>query len=87
MAAWDQNRTKSKNVYGPSPTVEFVKAIVQLFDVSAKIRIADGGVSVPLAQVFFGHDVGTGQICRDSNITVTAVKNSHYQFHSQSDVA
>jgi ribonuclease BN (tRNA processing enzyme) len=86
-AAWDQNRTKSINVYGPTPTEEFVKAIVQLFDVSARIRIADGGVSVPLAEVFFGHDVGTGQIYRDSNITVTAVENSHYQFHSGNDVA
>jgi ribonuclease BN (tRNA processing enzyme) len=86
-AAWDQNRTKSINVYGPPPTEEFVKAIVQLFDVSAKIRIADGGVSVPLAQVFFGHDVDTGQIYRDSNITVTAVENSHYQLHSGSDIA
>jgi ribonuclease BN (tRNA processing enzyme) len=85
-AAWDQNRTKPINVYGPPPTEDFVKAIVQLFDVSAKIRIADGGVSVPLAQVFFGHDVGIGKIYQDSNVTVTAVENSHYQFHSGSDV-
>jgi len=85
-AAWDQNRTKPMNVYGPPPTEEFVKAIVQLFDFSAQIRIADGGVSVPIAQVFFGHDVGIGQIYRDSNITVTAAENTHYQFHSGSDV-
>src|SRR4051812_41008274 len=61
-AAWDQNRTKPINVYGPPPTEAFVKAVVELSNVSAEIRLADGGVSVPIAQVFRGHDVGTGTI-------------------------
>lgn len=85
-AAWDQNHTKPINVYGPPPTEEFVKATVQLFNISAQIRIADGGVSVPIAQVFFGHDVGTGQIYEDSNIKVIAAENTHYQFHAGTDV-
>jgi hypothetical protein len=37
-----------------------VKAAVQYFNISAQIKIADGGVSIPLEQVFLGHDVGTG---------------------------
>ncbi len=41
--AWDQNRTKPINVYGPHRTVELVKAAVQYFTISAEIRIADGG--------------------------------------------
>jgi ribonuclease BN (tRNA processing enzyme) len=85
-AAWDQNRTKPINVYGPPPTEAFVNAVVQPFNVSAQIRIADGGVSVPIAQVFFGHDVGTGVVYQDANIKVTTVENSHYQFHSGTDV-
>jgi len=85
-AACVQGRAKPINVYGPPPTEVFVKAVVELFNVSARIRIADGGVSVPLAQVFFGHDVGTGVIYQDANIKVTAVENSHYQFHSGIDV-
>jgi ribonuclease BN (tRNA processing enzyme) len=81
-AVWDQGRTKPINVYGPSPTRAFVKAVVQLFSISAEIRIADGGLSVPIEQVLFGHDVGTGMIYQDANIKVTAVENSHYQFHT-----
>ncbi|HZA54904.1 MAG TPA: MBL fold metallo-hydrolase [Candidatus Udaeobacter sp.] len=79
--AWDQNRTKPINVYGPPRTLELVKAAVQYFTISAEIRIADGGRSVPIAQVFFGHDVGTGVVYEDANVRVTAVENSHFDFH------
>jgi hypothetical protein len=54
---------------------------VQYFAISAEIRIADGGRTVPIAQVFFGHDVGTEVIYQDANIKVTAVENSHFAFH------
>jgi ribonuclease BN (tRNA processing enzyme) len=79
--AWDQNRTKPIKVYGPNGTVELVKAVVQYFGISAEIRIADGGRTVPIAQVFFGHDIGTGAVYEDSNVKVTAVENSHFAFH------
>jgi ribonuclease BN (tRNA processing enzyme) len=79
--AWDRQRTKPINVYGPPRTEELVKAAVQYFTISAEIRIADGGRTVPVARVFFGHDVGTGMIYRDANIKVTAVENSHFAFH------
>ena len=78
--AWDRQRTKPINVYGPPRTEELVKAAVQYFTISAEIRIADGGRTVPIAQVFFGHDVGTGVIYQDANIKVTAVENSHFCF-------
>jgi ribonuclease BN (tRNA processing enzyme) len=54
---------------------------VQYYSISADIRIADGGRSVPLAQVFFGHDVGTGTVYQDANIKVSAVENTHFEFH------
>ena len=79
--AWDQQRTKPINVYGPPRTAELVKAAVQYFTISAEIRIADGGRTVPIAQVFLGHDVGTGVIYQDANVKVTAVENSHFDFH------
>jgi ribonuclease BN (tRNA processing enzyme) len=79
--AWDNQRTKPINVYGPPRTAELVKAAVQYFTISAEIRIADGGRSIPLAQVFLGHDVGTGMIYQDANLKVTAVENSHFDFH------
>jgi ribonuclease BN (tRNA processing enzyme) len=80
-AAWDQNRTSPINVYGPPRTNELVKAAIQYFGISADIRIDDGGKTVPLSQVFFGHDVGTGLVFQDANIKVTAVENSHFDFH------
>jgi ribonuclease BN (tRNA processing enzyme) len=80
--AWDQNRTKPINVYGPPRTEELVKAAVQYFSISAEIRLADGGRTTPISQVFSGHDVGTGVIYRDANIKVTAVENTHFAFHT-----
>jgi ribonuclease BN (tRNA processing enzyme) len=79
--AWDNQRTKPIDVYGPPGTEALVEAAVQYFSISAEIRIADGGRTVPIAQVFFGHDVGTGAIYQDANIKVTAVENSHFDFH------
>jgi ribonuclease BN (tRNA processing enzyme) len=80
--AWDQNRTKPIHVYGPPRTEELVRAAVQYFTISAEIRISDGGRTVPIAQVFFGHDVGTGTIYEDQNVKVTAVENTHFCFHA-----
>ena len=60
--AWDNQRTQPINVYGPPRTEDLVKAAVQYFSISAEIRIADGGRSVPIAQMFFGHDVGPGVV-------------------------
>ena len=79
--AWDRQRTKPIHVYGPPKTEDLVKAAVQYFTISAEIRIADGGRSVPIAEVFFGHDVGPGDIYQDANIKVMAVENSHFAFH------
>jgi ribonuclease BN (tRNA processing enzyme) len=80
-AAWDQNRTSPINVYGPPRTHELVQAAIQYFTISAEIRIDDGGKTVPLRQVFFGHDIGTGLVFQDGNIRVTAIENSHFDFH------
>jgi ribonuclease BN (tRNA processing enzyme) len=81
-AAWDRQRTKPIHVYGPPKTEQLVRAAVQYFAISAEIRIADGGRTVPIARVFVGHDVGTGVIYQDANIRVTAVENSDFSFHT-----
>jgi ribonuclease BN (tRNA processing enzyme) len=80
-AAWDNQRTKPINVYGPPRTEELVKAAVQYFTISADIRIADGGRTIPIEQLFFGHDVGSGVIYKDGNVKVTAIENTHFGFH------
>ena len=64
--AWDNQRTQPINVYGPPRTEDLVKAAVQYFSISAEIRIADGGRSVPIDQVFFGHDVRPGLVYQDA---------------------
>ncbi len=79
--AWDLRRTRPIHVYGPPRTEDLVNAAVQYFSISAEIRISDGGLTVPIADVFFGHDVGVGVIYEDSNIKVTAVENTHIAFH------
>jgi ribonuclease BN (tRNA processing enzyme) len=80
-AAWDNQRTKPINVYGPPRTEDLVKAAVHYFTISAEIRIADGGRTIPIEKLFFGHDVGPGMIYQDANIKVTAIENTHFAFH------
>src|SRR5262249_55282023 len=80
-AAWDNQRTKPINVYGPPRTEELAKAAVQYFRISAEIRIADGGRTIPIEQLFFGHDVAPGTIYQDENVKVTAIENTHFGFH------
>ena len=79
--AWDGHRSEPINVYGPPRTKELVDATVQLCSISADIRIADGGRSIPLDQMFYGHDVGVGEIYQDDNIRVYATENTHFSFH------
>ena len=78
--AWVQNRTRPINVYGPPRTEELVKAAVQYHSINADIMMAEGAQSVPLAQVFSGHDVGTGAVFQDANVKVMAIENSHFDW-------
>jgi len=79
--AWDQQRTEPINVYGPPGSEALVNAAVQYFTLSSSLRIRDGGRTVPIARVFVGHDRGAGLIYQDANVKVTAVENTHFQFH------
>src|SRR5215467_111360 len=79
--AWDSQRTTPINVYGPPRTEDLVKAAVQYFTISAETRIADGGRTIPIERLFFGHDVGPGVVYQDANIKVTAIENTHFAFH------
>jgi ribonuclease BN (tRNA processing enzyme) len=85
--AWDNQRTAPIHVYGPPRTEELIKAAVQYFSISADIRIADGGRTIPISRLFFGHDVGAGEIYKDANVTVRAIENTHFDFQKISDSA
>jgi ribonuclease BN (tRNA processing enzyme) len=80
--AWDSQRTTPINVYGPPRTEDLVKAAVQYFTISAETRIADGGRTIPIERLFFGHDVDPGIVYHDANIKVTAIENTHFAFHT-----
>jgi ribonuclease BN (tRNA processing enzyme) len=55
---------------------------VQYFGISAEIRIADGGRSVPIDRLFFGHDVRPGLVYQDAHVKVTAAETTHFEFHT-----
>jgi ribonuclease BN (tRNA processing enzyme) len=77
---WGAQRSQPINVYGPPGTQGMIKAAIGYLNYDAEIRISDGSRTTPIEQVFFGHDVGTGQVYQDANITVTAVENTHFHF-------
>jgi ribonuclease BN (tRNA processing enzyme) len=53
---------------------------MQYLTISSEIRISGGTKSVPIAQILFAHDVGTGAVYQDANVKVTAVENTHFHF-------
>ena len=77
---WGAQRSQPINVYGPPGTQGMIKAAIGYLNYDAEIRISDGSRTTPIEKVFFGHDVGTGQVYQDANITVTAVENTHFHF-------
>jgi ribonuclease BN (tRNA processing enzyme) len=82
-AQWQYSRHEPTNVYGPPGTERVVKGAIDYFSVDAEIRSTEGKTA-PLRKVFVGHDVGTGQIYHDANITVTAVENTHFHIPKDS---
>src|SRR5215468_4582636 len=70
--AWDSQRTTPINVYGPPRTEDLVKSAVQYFTISAESRIADGGRTIPIERLFFGHDVGPGIVYQDGRVRPSA---------------
>ena len=83
-AQWISQRTQPIHIYGPPKTEDLVKAAVQYFGFDSEIRIADGSRTVPIDNVFFGHDVAPGMVSQDANVKVTAVENSHFHFPNES---
>lgn len=79
--AWDSKRTDPINVYGPAGTKALVDAAIQYALPSSVLRIEDGGRSVPISKVFFGHDVKPGLVYQDDNVKVYAAENTHFEFH------
>jgi ribonuclease BN (tRNA processing enzyme) len=52
--------------------------VQQLGAVNAEIRYSEGRTA-PMAASVRAHDVATGEVYRDANVTVTAVENTHFE--------
>jgi ribonuclease BN (tRNA processing enzyme) len=80
---WEYAKRQPTQVYGPPGTARLVKAALEYFAVNAEIRSTEGKTN-PISKMAVGHDVGTGQIFKDANITVTAVENTHFNIPESS---
>jgi ribonuclease BN (tRNA processing enzyme) len=77
---YDMARNKPVDIHGPPGTETLVRAALQYLTVNADIRVSDGMTSLAIGKIFAGHDLGTGTVYRDANVTVKAVENSHFHF-------
>ncbi len=78
--SYSYNRIKPVNIYGLPGTEAFVAAQVRALKFDSDIRISDGTRSIPISQIFLGHDVLPGVAFQDANVKVTAVENTHFNF-------
>jgi len=79
--AWDNQRTKPINVYGPPQLKTWSRPQCSISALVLRSGLPTAAVRIPISQLFFGHDVGTGVIYQDANVKVTAIENSHFDFH------
>lgn len=77
---FDANRTGKVDIYGPPGTDVLTGAILGYLNVNSDIRTSEGTQTQPVRDMVAGHDVGTGEIYRDANVTVKAVENAHFHF-------
>ena len=77
---FDANRTGKVEIYGPPGTDILTGAIMAYLNVNSDIRTSEGTQTQPVRDMVASHDVGTGEIYRDANVTVTAVENAHFHF-------
>ncbi len=77
---FDANRTSKVNIYGPPGTDILTRAIIGYLNVNSDIRTSEGTQTQPVRDMIASHDVGTGEIYRDANVTVRAVENAHFHF-------
>jgi ribonuclease BN (tRNA processing enzyme) len=74
------DRRAPVGVYGPPLTTTLVRAALQFLAVNSDIRVSEGLRVHTTSTVFSGHDVEPGVVYRDTNVTVRAAENSHFNF-------
>lgn len=71
-------QSPATDIYG-SGVEALVKGAIAYLTPNAEIRWAEGKKR-PMADVFHGHDVDPGLVYQDTNVKVTAVENTHFNF-------
>jgi ribonuclease BN (tRNA processing enzyme) len=79
VTQWEYQRREPIDVYGPPGTAALVKGAIDYLTVNAEIRWSEGK-KTNMADIFHGHDVGSGVVYQDANVKVTAVENTHFHF-------
>jgi len=75
---WEYQRAEPVDIYGGGVEA-LVKGALDYLTPNADIRWAEGKRR-PMADTFHGHDIGPGVVYQDSNVKVTAVENTHFNF-------
>ncbi|MEE8438525.1 MAG: MBL fold metallo-hydrolase [Micropepsaceae bacterium] len=77
---YNLGRTDPIEIYGPAGTHALTDGMIQFLTISSEIRVSDGNRTLLIGEIVESHEVDTGIIYRDENVTVTAVENSHFNF-------
>ena len=81
-AAWDYQRRTPIDVYGAGVEALVAAAILYLTP-NAEIR-ASLGKKTPLGDIARAHEIKSGLIYQDANVTVRAAENTHFHFDDES---
>lgn len=79
VSQWEFQRREPVDIYGPPGTLALVKGAIAFLTVNAEIRWAEGK-QTKMEDLFHGHEIGTGKVYQDANVTVTAIENTHFHF-------
>ena len=78
VSEWEYQRAEPVDIYGGGVEA-LVKGAIEYLKPNSEIRWAEGKQR-PVGDTFHGHDVAPGLVYQDSNVKVTAVENTHFNF-------
>lgn len=77
LTPWVLGRTEPIDVYGPTGTKRMVDLLEQAYSEDIEIRLHGGEPSNKTGYAARGHDANSGEVYRDSDVTVTAIEVAH----------
>jgi ribonuclease BN (tRNA processing enzyme) len=77
---WEFQRREPLEIFGPLGTQKLVADALTFLSTNTDIRLTEGAATSSIETVVVAHDAPPGVIYQDSNITVTAIENTHFNF-------